>query len=167
MGGLARKRGDGPEPRRGKGLGLGAPRGWRKTPRGGRPDRGAGRTELDGGRGSGVVGRADGTFRALDLHTRPPAWVFDARPAPCTAAVLPGSSSEASALAPLAPSPAGVDEGPTLQALLCPLGGAPEGHRGRARAAALHQLGGLRDLLCEPGTGPGGLPHEPEWLGCA
>ncbi|GAB5576958.1 deleted in lung and esophageal cancer protein 1-like [Prionailurus iriomotensis] len=46
-------------------------------------------------------------------------------------------------------------------------GGAPEGHRGRARAAALHQLGGLRDLLCEPGTGPGGLPHEPEWLGCA
>lgn len=51
------------------------------------------------------------------------------------------------------------------------LGGTPAGHCGRARAAALHQLGGLRHLLCEPGAGPGRLPDEPErlpeLLGCA
>lgn len=51
------------------------------------------------------------------------------------------------------------------------LGGTPAGHGGRARAAALHQLGGLRHLLCEPGAGPGRLPYEPErlpeLLGCA
>ena len=45
-----------------------------------------------------------------------------------------------------------------------PQGGAPAGRCGRARAAALHQLGGLRDLLREPGPRPGGLPDEPERL---
>lgn len=45
-----------------------------------------------------------------------------------------------------------------------PVGGAPAGHRGCARAAALHQLGGFWDLLCEPGASPGDLPDEPEWL---
>lgn len=45
-----------------------------------------------------------------------------------------------------------------------PTGGAPAGHCGCARAATLHQLGGLRDLLCERGTGPGGVPDEPERL---
>ena len=47
---------------------------------------------------------------------------------------------------------------------LCPLGGAPAGHRGHARAAALHQLGGLQHPLCEPEAGLRGLSDEPEWL---
>lgn len=45
-----------------------------------------------------------------------------------------------------------------------PIGGAPAGHCGGARATALHQLGGFRDLLCEPGASQGDLPDEPEWL---
>ena len=61
-------------------------------------------------------------------------------------------------------------QGPGSRVLAAPTwpalspGGAPAGRGGCARAAALHQLGGLWHLLREPGPGPGSLPHEPEWL---
>lgn len=53
---------------------------------------------------------------------------------------------------------------PSLREGLGLPGGAPAGCRGCACTAAVHQLGRLRNLLREPVTHPGGLPHEPQQL---
>ena len=131
--------GRGPEPKRSRGL------------EGGRVGRGV--TQPGGGNhsaGSGEKGAAGASLGPLLLEPPPPSGG-----AAC-------GSSEAAARR------AGRVQGPV--SLLLPTwpalspGGAPAGRGGCARAAALHQLGGLRHLLREPGPGPGGLPHEPEWL---
>lgn len=121
-----------------------------------------------------AAGGADGAFLALCLS--PPAalgfrWQRWPHPPLCAACVLLRSVStwdQQGSCVPevLAQSPPGMAKppGPHQVNGSVPIGGAPAGHCGSARAAALHQLGGLWDLLCEPGASPGDLPDEHEWL---
>lgn len=53
---------------------------------------------------------------------------------------------------------------PSLSQWLGLPGGAPASLCDPASPAALHQLGGFRDLFCEPAARSGGLPNEPQQL---